>query len=322
MAPRVIYFDQNKWIELAQAVYGKANPHLLPIVELVRQLKSSGVAVFPLSLAHHMETSKRFDADQQERLGRFMWEISDGNTFAAPNAILRWEIEAALVRTFQRTLDMTPFELVSRGGLAHASAVSRMRLTVKDPDSVLPEKTRTELEAFANRVLDYSVLTGTTPWGAAPRPRPDLSGPGKDFVTNMTELRQKLVGASADLRRRTVYARITYEIFDELSATLSRHGFTIDQFAALGLEHGHEGYIRFVESLASARVNAHCYMQWLNNPQLPFRENDLNDWYYVGAAVAHADVVVTERHFAHIVNTGGLVKKATVISDLTDLPGA
>jgi hypothetical protein len=73
---------------------------------------------------------------------------------------------------------------------------------------------------------------------------------------------------------------------------------------------------------ASVRVNAHLYMQWLQNPQLPFRENDRNDWYYVGAAAAHADVVVTERHFAHVVNTGGLVKNATVISDLMNLPSA
>jgi hypothetical protein len=78
--------------------------------------------------------------------------------------------------------------------------------------------------------------------------------------------------------------------------------------------------VRFLEQMPSIRVNAHLYAQWLQNPQLPVNENDLNDWHYVGAAVAYADVVVTERHFAHIVNSGDLVKKAVVISDLTDLP--
>jgi hypothetical protein len=321
MAARVIYLDQNKWIELAQAVHGKANTHLLPIVDFVQQIKASGLATFPLSLAHHMETSKRLDAGQQERLGRMMWEISDGCTFASPKAILQSEIDAALVRTFQRTLNVRPLELVGKG-LAHATAKSGMRFTVKDPDSVVPENTRLELEQFANRVFDYSVLTGTTPWGPAPRPRPDLSAPGRQFVANMAELREKLADVSDDLRRRTIYARLMVEIYDDLVAALTLHGFSIDEFAALGLESGYEGYIRFLEALPSVRVNAHLYTKWLQNPQLPFRENDLNDWYYVGAAVAHADVVVTDKHLAHIVNNGNLTKRAVVISDLRDLPSA
>lgn len=97
MAPRVIYLDQNKWIELAQAAHGKGSARLLPVLEFIRQIKASGLAVFPLSLAHHMETSKRFDAGQQERLGRLMWEISEGSTFASPASILHSEIDAAIV---------------------------------------------------------------------------------------------------------------------------------------------------------------------------------------------------------------------------------
>lgn len=31
------YLDQNKWIELARALYGKDNPHLLPVLILRRR---------------------------------------------------------------------------------------------------------------------------------------------------------------------------------------------------------------------------------------------------------------------------------------------
>jgi hypothetical protein len=41
---------------------------------------------------------------------------------------------------------------------------------------------------------------------------------------------------------------------------------------------------------------------------------------HVGTAAADCDVVVTERHLAHIMNTGRLTKKAAVVPDLTDLP--
>lgn len=321
MAPRVTYLDQNMWIDLARAVYGKGNTHLLPIVEFVRQVKASGLSVFPLSLGHHMETSKRADADQQERLGRFMWEVSDGNTLASPTSILRHEIDMALQSTFQTTLNVRPFTLVSRG-LAHAADKSRFRLELDDPDKVFSEDQKTELEAFANRVFAYSVLTGTTPWGAAPRPRADLSPPGKQFVASIADLRTRLASASDDVRRMTVYSVILNELLPEVKAALQFHGMMLDQFAALGLIDGPAGYIRFLEQMPSVRVNAHLYLQWLRNPQLPLRENDLNDWYYVGTAVAYADVVVTERHFAHVVNAGNLVKKAIVISNLSELPGA
>jgi hypothetical protein len=321
MAARIVYLDQNKWIELAQAVHGKGNAHLLPILEFVRQIKASGLAVFPLSLAHHIETSKRLDAGQQERLGRLMWEISDGRTFAAPDVILRSEIDSALVRTFQRTLRVRPLVLVGRG-LSHAAGKRDFGFKMQDPDSVMPQDMRTEFEQFANRVLDYGVLTGTTPWGPAVRPRPDLSGPAKDFVADLTALRVKLADGSREIRRRTVYARLMLEVLEELLAALKLHGLTIDEFAALGPRVGYEGYIGFIDSLPSVRVRAHLYLQWLQNPQLPVRENDLNDWHFVGAAVAHADVVVTEKHLAHIVNAGNLEKKAIAISDLTALPSA
>jgi hypothetical protein len=318
---RVIYLDQNKWIELAQAVHGKGQPRLSTIVDFVRVLKESGAAVFPLSLAHHIETAKRFDAGQHERLGRFMWEISDTLRFASPTTILRSEIDLALARTFQRPLKVRPFTLV-RPGLDHALGRTGMGFTIEDPDRVLPASTKAELEQFANRMLDYAVLTGTTPWGAAPRPRPDLSGPSKGFVASIVELRTKLTAAPPDLRRRTVYARILVDMLSELVAALYLHGLSIEQFAALGLNDGHEAYIRFLELMPSVRVNAHLYFQWLQNPALPVRENDLNDWHFVGTAAAYADVVVTERHLAHVLNLGSLEKKATVITDLVGLPAA
>jgi hypothetical protein len=192
---------------------------------------------------------------------------------------------------------------------------------LSDPAKVFSEELKEEVEAFANRVFAYGVLTGTTPWGPALRPRPDLSGPSRQFVASIADLRTSLAGASEDVRRTTVYSILLREMLPELLSALQFHGMTLDQFAALGLKDGPAGCIRFVEQMPSVRLNAHLYMQWLQNPQLPVRENDLNDWYYIGTAVAYADVVVTERHFAHMMNSRNLEKKAVVISNLANLPG-
>jgi hypothetical protein len=87
--------------------------------------------------------------------------------------------------------------------------------------------------------------------------------------------------APVELRRQTVYSILLNEILDAVLAALAL------QFAQLGLEDGPEGYISMLEQMPSVRVNAHLYMQWLQNPQLPFRENDLNDWYYPDGRQAH-----------------------------------
>jgi hypothetical protein len=135
----------------------------------------------------------------------------------------------------------------------------------------------------------------------------------------VTDLRIRLAGAADDVRRMTICSVAFNDIVAELPSALAFHTINFDEFAALGLEDRPEGYVRFLEQMPSVRVNAHLHAQWLRSPQLPVDENDLNDWCYVGAAIAYADIVVTERHFAHVVSTGNLVKKAAAISDLADL---
>jgi hypothetical protein len=69
MPARLIYLDQNKWIELARATAGKATPQLIQILDLLRESKRQGLNLFPLSLAHFIETNKRRDLKSRSRLG-------------------------------------------------------------------------------------------------------------------------------------------------------------------------------------------------------------------------------------------------------------
>jgi len=69
MPARIIYLDQNKWIELARAVSGKATPELNQVLDILRESKRLGLNVFPLSLGHFIETNKRRDLESRSRLG-------------------------------------------------------------------------------------------------------------------------------------------------------------------------------------------------------------------------------------------------------------
>ncbi len=311
MPARIIYLDQNKWIELARAVSGKATPELNQVLDILRESKRLGLNVFPLSLGHFIETNKRRDLESRSRLGSLMWELSDNCTLAAPAKIQRWELDRALSITLNRRLNERPFSLLCQG-LAHAS--DHIEATIRlDPDRVLAEQSRTSFEQLADRMFTKTVLTGVSPWGEPEKP--DLSGPAKKFSEGLEQARARLLHANPDLQQRAGYLQVVLDMLDDIQRALAFHGIPEAEFFGLGAE----GLNRFVDAMPSMRLDMHLRQQWVRNQQLKTRLSDLNDFGYVGAAAAYCDVVVTENQLADLLNRDKK-KKAAVISNLMDLP--
>lgn len=311
MLARIIYLDQNKWIELTRAVAGKTTQQLTQVLEILRESKRLGLNVFPLSLAHFIETNKRRDLGSRSRLGSLMWELSDNWTLAGPGAIQRWELDRALSITLNRRLNERPFSLLGKG-VTHAS--DHLESTIRlDPNRVLAEELRSSLEELADRMLTKSVLNGLSPWGEPAKP--DLSGPANKFSDGLLQARARLLNADPELRKRAGYAQVLVDMLDDIHQALEFHGIPEAEFFGLGAE----GLTNFVDAMPSIRLDMHLRLQWVRNQQLKTRPSDLNDFGYVGAAAAYCDVVVTENQLADLLNRHKN-KKATVISDLMDLP--
>lgn len=309
MPARIIYLDQNKWIELARALTGKATPQLIQVLDILRESKRLGLNVFPLSLAPFIETNKRRDLKSRSRLGSLMWELSDNWTLASPAAIQRWELDRALSITLNRRLNERPFFLLGTG-LTHASDhLPAIRL---DPNRLLPERLRSSAEELADRLLTKSVLTGLSPWGEPPKP--DLSGPAKKFSDGLLQARARLLSADPDLQKRAGYAQVLVDMLEDIHRALAFHGIAEAEFFGLGAER----LTGFVDAMPSTRIDMHLRLQWVRNQQLKTRLSDLNDFEYVGTAAAYCDVVVTENQLADLLNRDKN-KKAIVISDLMEL---
>jgi hypothetical protein len=315
MAARIIYLDQNKWINLARSAAGSGD-EFTPAVDFVRAAKAAGAAVFPLSMAHYIESNKQHDDARYERLGRFMYELSHTVTMAGPVAIVQHEIERAFARALPMRIEVQPLCLLGKG-VGHALGMPGVRFTLPDPNGVAEERRQT-IEREANAALEESILTGRLPWTTtpAPRGRPDFSRYNEGFVADLYDFRKRLDSDDEDLRQRAVYANVMVAMLDQLNEARERHKIPHDVFEKMGID----GITAFLEDMPSVRVNIHLRRHWIANPLLQAKKNDHNDWFYLGAAVAYCDVVVTERHFAHVVNTGGLRKRATVITDVRDLP--
>jgi len=311
MPARIIYLDQNKWIELARTVNGKATPELIQALDILRESKRLGLNVFPLSLGHFIETNKRRDLQSRSRLGSLMWELSDNLTLATPTAIQRWELDRALSITLNRRLNKRPFSLLGKG-LAHAS--DHIDATIRlDPNRVLPEHIGTSFEQLADRLFTKAVLTGVSPWGVPEKP--DLSGPAKKFSDGLLQARARLLSADPDLQKRAGYAQVLFDMLEDIQRAPAFHSIPEAEFFELGAE----GFTRFVDAMPSIRLDMHLRKQWVRNQQLKTRLSDLNDFGYVGTAAAYCDVVVTENQLADLLNRDKK-KKTTVISNLMDLP--
>src|SRR3954454_3095218 len=101
--PKCLYLDQNKWIDLARAHYGR--PDGLPFQEALRVVRAavaSGKLIVPFSVINATEAMVPRDAGRRERLARFMVDLSSNRTILPYLSICPWEVKNAVQQLFGR----------------------------------------------------------------------------------------------------------------------------------------------------------------------------------------------------------------------------
>ena len=75
---KIIYLDQNRWIELSKGWYEK-NPEIYSFVEELKTKIDKNEIAFVLSLIHIKETLKQGNRERGKKLLDFMVYLSQGN---------------------------------------------------------------------------------------------------------------------------------------------------------------------------------------------------------------------------------------------------
>jgi hypothetical protein len=311
-----VYLDMNKWIEITRAM--KAGPGNAPeVITLILAAVDRGFASFPLSVGHVFETWKAASARRRHDLAPAMAAISKHHAIAAPSKLLPGELDLALQRRFGRPAVARPVQPFGWGlqhsfgqPLPQVSAETRVALLAHDPTM-----TERDITAF----IELALLAGPP----QDLPLPGIAQPPLQFAEAFAadeNAQMKMFaqhGADKDMRRRAVSARHMIDIKDELSVAQVRANVTNDDIAALGVD----GVTELLLDLPS-RGPGHHMMWWQHdNPQTKWEPNDLDDISYLSVAVGYCDVVVTERKWAHILNTSGAAERygTIAISKLDDL---
>ena len=288
-------------------------------LEFLRAASKEGIAKFPLSLAHYLETTKHSKVERRKRLADFMIEISQLHTIASLEEVLAHEIDASLRVYFGGRIAVKPLHLLGKG-VGHALGTSTSRGFQVDDSSVLlaPEE-RQRIEAMANAMFELGALAGPDTIGAPDSRNREAQDTIDDtFVETLRELPQD-VGSLPDnqlIRDVFLVGRCIGDIRVAIESRIAVHGISWDEFQSIGPVE----LMRFVYRMPSRRVDLHLMHQFSKDRNLKRERNDLNDFGYLGLACAYCDVVVAEKQFTDLVNRGGLEKKAVVISDLRELP--
>jgi len=319
---RIVYLDQNKWIELAQASLGRSkSQHLREVLEILRGARDLNLACFPVAFSHYIETHKHRNPERRASLAAFMRDMSGGLTIAAYPHLIRYEIDAALYKRFPGRV--TPDHLASLNllgkGLSHAAGIPRFRLVLPDADLTGDQaKLWRLIKAQIEDIYEEDMLSGTSRFTGEEAPRADLSAPELAFKQHLDQLASRLQPLDAETRERVLHATALVDIVQPLNEALVRHSISWIDFLALG----EDGVSDFVEDLPTKRLDIGLQREWAKNSGLRAKRSELIDWGQVGPMVMYCDVVVTEKLFADLVKRTRIEHRAAVLTNLRHLPSA
>lgn len=301
--PPNVYLDQNKWIELARAHYGRREHSARRLaVRAIETAAEHDNIIAPLSFGHYIETGKNRNESGRLKLAQLMYVVSKGRTIAEYNVILRHEMQVALGQLFPGRVRVDPFAFIGYG-VAH---MMNKPAYVEPPAwlrNAVPPKDLERLRHEFQEEFDRSTLSGySSPLGVKGPAYPDSTPFSRNFMRHLAAMQANVAELSSETRERAIRAASLLDCLDNINQTLHEQGIPADEFEALSVE----GWERFLQLQPLRRADMHLRRQWISNRSLRPKEGDLNDWAFLSIAVMYCDVVVMEKRRESSVPTSSL----------------
>jgi hypothetical protein len=321
---RRVYLDQNKWIDIARAAHGRAGGERYADAWLLaRSGVEMGLLEFPLSTVTYMETMKRREWRSRQRLASVMIELSQMRTMVSSWQLIPGEIDRALKNRWGRP--PTPREVAVFGrGVGHAFGYDGVNFEI--PDLVrdrLSEDDRQRIVRQANELIEQGILAGpAADWpqdGIDPAGVLAQSAPDADEEAALGDLLRTNFGRGKRLREAWT-ARALVDLNPQIVRALLDADIPVKAFPELG----GDGLGAFLHDLPTASALFELRYRRQRDANQPWTVNDIRDLHALSVAVVHCDVVVTERHWRHLVRDAKLDIRhgTTVLDDVADLPAA
>ena len=314
-----VYLDQNKWIDLAKAATGHPDgARFADVLEIARHGAQAGLAVFPLSAAHYMETLRTRSGRQRHDVGRLMNVLSRQVTMVSCPDVIPGEIDRAARARWGRPTELREVQIFGHGPW-HAFQQIPERFHLSDGVKV-DDETRARLEGRYTRLLEEAMVTGPTqdfPYaGIDPKADDALRERHAQEERETGELIRRSNRKGGDFRQAWL-ARTLVELTGLINESMLRAGISPERFVELGKD----GMAAFLYDLPVPSAVFEIRYRRHRDPGLTWNRQDLNDLNTLSVAVVHCDVVVTERHAAGLMREARLDQRhsTVILTDLAEL---
>jgi len=301
--PKILCLDQNKWIDLGRAHYGRSDgDEFKGALAAIRRAVTNKRLIVPILASNLAEVSHPSNEARRRRLAEFMVEISGNTSMVNPRPLRRCELKHALASMFVKTRGRCPRSGTVRWGVFAALG--------REPSSDNP---------MLHQVLyepELSVLAM-------------VHATGRDSVEAMRNLDKKAAavaitarnaGLDADTRRLAEYGALfasgtTADQLLEVAAELQIPRAALDPWLEANL-------VAFAEAVPSIDVASRLLLARDKNSDHKTHQNDLLDFAFLKVAIPYGNIVVTENSWAHLANDGKLGERyqTTILADARSLP--
>ncbi|MFE9474427.1 hypothetical protein ACFYOR_25820 [Streptomyces griseofuscus] len=300
-----VYLDQNAWVNLLKEAKKSPSGVNLKIQELM-EYKSSGLAHFPLSAMHYMETWHRSKWESRYDLAGIMRDLSGYLTLAPIHRLQRAEIERATVEKMKLKGFIPVPEIGAFGhGVDHAfaSSTGRFRYVESLADEHL-DSPGIELEDDPIRILK-SKGDAVYQWASLAGSPDSLELEGFDRITQhrrgrfYADNQQKKMdlwtsSGGKDLMDRAVITNDFIAALDDVNDVCNIRG--VDP---LSLVHSREDIMELWNAVPTLHTYSSLRIQRFRNAHQKWSQHDLADLLALSVAIPYCDVVVTERQWCH-----------------------
>lgn len=314
-SPKRLYLDQNKWIELSRAHYGRSDgAHLSHVYEKISRGVEDGSLILPLSSSHYVETRKSRNMDRRKRLARVMVALSKGWTITTQACMTRKLIALEVDSIFggaPRTVSPDPFGHGWVFAFGRSDELSN-DLGIEVHRAKLLEQAMDTPEVF------YQLLVGDDE--DANSMAIDGYERGAAELVGRIEANRILGHPYGKAIRKWAYvANLTLSLESVLSRALAKHALTFHDF----LSTGRDKLLSFFASIPCLDVEIELATERNEFRDRAVASNDMTDIAFLSMAVPYCDIVVTERLWADLVRRKHLDRKyaTTTVSDLSLLSG-
>jgi len=313
---KYIYLDQNKWIDLANAVHntrpGKSRSELVTLYEKAHTAVRQGSVVFPMGIVHLYETLKCPDPAQRQRLARVMVDLSRNMTIAPQERIVEDLLQARLLELLQPGANAATQSVFGRGirfATDYQSDLTRDQGLSKRVTYLVAERQNSPTGTLWFLTNPNEKLRQTS--------NQSVGGQAVELASRVEAFRDS-AQARPKSYRRNEYIRQTTEFYQPLiESILAEMGCTLDQLAnKLGGD-----WAGFFDSIPVINVLTELSTERDDQMNRAVDPNDYADVVALGTAIPYCDVVVTERFWTELAKRKRLDEEygCTVMSDLLSL---